>query len=98
MVVFRNRAGILVAENLSDAVLDELEGLPVTTGRQRLVMFPVSLDGFRVPVAQPNAVDEVFADSVAFDRKRVIGVGDIDIVYVAKICLRVCGNPGRLWK
>src|ERR1700682_704221 len=97
MVVFRNRAGILVAENLSDAFLDELEGLPVTTGRQRIVMFPVALDGFRVPVAEPNAVDEVFAYPVAFNRKRVICIGDIYIVHVAKICLRVCGTAGGLW-
>ena len=60
MVAFRDRTGILVAEDLTDAVLDELEGLPVATGRQRIMMFPVSLDGFRVPVAEPNAVDEVF--------------------------------------
>jgi hypothetical protein len=48
-----------------------------------------ALDRFRVPVAEPNAVDEGFGDPVAFDGKRVIGIGDIYFVHMAKIGLRV---------
>src|ERR1700694_1015685 len=61
MVTLRHCTGILVGEDLTDAVFDELERLPVATGRQGIVMCPVALDRLRVPVAEADALDEVGA-------------------------------------
>src|SRR6266852_971294 len=62
MVTLRNCTSIRGGEDLTDALLDELERLPVATGRQGIVMSPVALECLRVPVAEADALDEIGAD------------------------------------
>src|ERR1700736_5551529 len=95
MIMPRDRTGILVGEDLTDTVFDELERLPVATGRQGIMMFLVALDRRRVPVAEADAIDEVGADLVAFDGQRVIGVGHVHRIDTPKISLWVSGYAGR---
>src|ERR1700733_10125018 len=95
MIMPRDRTGILVGEDLTDTVFDELERLPVATGRESVMMFPVALDRFRFPVAEADALDQVGADLVAFDGQRIIGVGDVDLIDVTEVSLRICRYVGR---
>ena len=54
----------------------------------------------RVPRAAAHAIDQCGIDAVAFDRQRVIGVGDIDLLHLLEIgvdILRPCRRRRKLF-
>jgi hypothetical protein len=62
-----DQSRILVAQNLFDALLDPLEGLPVPARRKGIPGVAVGLNTFGIPVTQPDALNQFRRDAIAFN-------------------------------
>src|SRR5690606_1173627 len=98
MIVFDDRTGVLVVQDLRDAAFNRVECQPVTARGHGIAPLLVRRVVIGVPSAASNALDERLADAIAFDRQRVIGVGDVDLVnslHVGVGVLRYARRPGK---
>ena len=85
MILLGNGPGVLAAQNPAQALLHCLEGEPIAARRESIALLAVLLDCVRIPPAAAHSLDQPRADAVAFDRKRMIGVGHIDVPYLFEI-------------
>ncbi|WP_254305442.1 hypothetical protein [Sphingopyxis sp. BSNA05] len=85
MVIVGHFARILISKNSADAVFDFLKGLPVAARGERVLLLAIFGDGIGIPVALPDALNEVAADTIAFYRQRVISIGDECIIDTGEI-------------
>ncbi len=63
----------------TNAFLTALIGLPVAARGKSVAMFAVLFVVIRIPVTTAYALDQLGADAIAFNRQRMIGVGDINV-------------------
>src|SRR3990170_8745080 len=93
MVSINDYARTLATEHLAYAFPDSLIGLPITTRRKRVAVFPVIVVIIRVPRAGAHALDEGRTYPVSFDRQRMVGVGNIAVFNGLHIGIDVADCP-----
>src|SRR6202011_453614 len=92
VILVRDRSRIFSLQNLAEAFLHGLKGLPVAPRRHGISLFEVALVGFRIPCAAADALDDSGRDAVAFDRQRMIGVCDVGVVDTLEVRLAIAGR------
>lgn len=101
MVLLSDFSGVAATQHSANAFFDFLKCLPVATCCQSIPAFAIFSTGVGVPVTTAHLLDKRFSHSIAFNRKRVIGIHEESIFHALQIaawmvrqsrCLRKIGD------
>lgn len=95
MLLVGDEAGVLATQDAIQAIENSLIGEPVAARGQSIFIFAILLVGFRIPRAAADALDQFRADAIALDRQRMIGVGDVAVLYALEIGAGPGGGGNR---
>ena len=98
MIAIGDRARVLVCQNRGNTLADHLEGLEVAARGHRVALLLVLIDVVGIPVSRAHAFDQIGADAIALDRKGMVGVCLVNIVYALEIGFGVIGHSRAFGK
>nr|WP_204985415.1 MULTISPECIES: hypothetical protein [Mesorhizobium] len=95
MILIDDAARVFIRQDRRHAAFYRFEGLVVAARRERITMLAILRIKIRIPGAASHSIDQLEADPIAFNRKRVISVGHIDVINAPEVGTGVIWASGR---
>ena len=94
----RDFRGVGTFQDFPYAGFDCLKSFPVASRGQSIILLAVFFVRIGVPVPASDAINQNAAYLITLNRKRVVGVGDVDRIDVRQISVDIFWNRARFWK
>ncbi len=91
MLLLHDCGSVVAIQDMRYRILDQLEGLPMSAGGQRISVLLIVLVFFRILIPALHPLYEFERDGVALDRQGMVRIALVDIVYLLQVCRRVVG-------